>query len=422
VTAAGNVDDLTWDEAFQRANKYARNNGHAILPRDYVQRDGFPLGEWCHLQRLASRARERRIPGVTPLTEHQHARLTTITGWVWDTPASLPVQPRTWDDKYDLLVAYYREHGHSVVPHDYRTATGFGLGAWTTLQRLRIRYRGSSSSGLSARAQKKLEQIPDWKWELPSDLVEQPRTPAMWTARLAVLKAVATRVGTADLPTSYATPDGVALGEWIRSQRLRYHDRDRDGYRLTQEQIDALEAMPGWTWDLPDPNCLTWDDAFEILRDYARENGHARVPATYTTPDGFTLGRWVYEQRRHKRERDTGQDKPRKRITDEQIRRLNSLPGWAWQIRGPRAHRSWNDTYQALRDYCDENGRLPTKNHRLSNGAPAGEWMRLQRTRYRKTMEGQTSRPLTTREIRLLEALPGWGWGPRPVDDLPAAA
>ena len=57
---------------------------------------------------------------------------------------------------------------------------------------------------------------------------------------------------------------------------------------------------------------------------FLSREGHARVPARFKTESGFLLGSWVHRQRTVYKQ---GQ------LSQERIRQLESLAGWAWDAR-----------------------------------------------------------------------------------------
>jgi hypothetical protein len=98
------------------------------------------------------------------------------------------------------------------------------------------------------------------------------------------------------------------LGRWVAHQRRRYAAN-----RLSPERIRLLGQSPGWTWKTHD---WGFDRAVVLLKQFAKREGHTRVPARHLE-DGFGLGRYVVHVRR---QRQSG------RLPEARIRRLARLP------------------------------------------------------------------------------------------------
>ena len=77
--------------------------------------------------------------------------------------------------------------------------------------------------------------------------------------------------------------------------------------------------LPGWSWDLLADN---WEEAFSCLIMFVEQEGHARVPGSFKTEQGFKLGQWVSSVRVR-----------RNKLGKERIDRLEALEGWVWKVR-----------------------------------------------------------------------------------------
>ena len=89
---------------------------------------------------------------------------------------------------------------------------------------------------------------------------------------------------------------------------------------LKAEQTAALEAIPGWTWQVR-VDALK-EAIAKTIQFHARE-GHARVPALHVE-NGFHLGSWVAMHRTKYR---------RGILSQERITALEAIPGWTWEPR-----------------------------------------------------------------------------------------
>ena len=94
---------------------------------------------------------------------------------------------------------------------------------------------------------------------------------------------------TLEIPVKYVTPDGMALGVWLGSQRAAY----KEGV-LTDAQIEKLEAL-GVDWT--NRNDRKWQTAYEAAVKYHAAHGNLDVPIEYIDEDGILLGKWVSRQR-----------------------------------------------------------------------------------------------------------------------------
>ena len=135
----------------------------------------------------------------------------------------------------------------------------------------------------------------------------------------------------------------------------------------------------------------SWNFWFGLLEAYVRESGSAWVSAKHVTRDGYKLGMWINGQRNAKL---NGQ------LSEEHIRRLESLPGWVWDAYKEK----WETGLAALLDYVRVHGdaKVPMK-YVTPQGFGLGGWISTAR---RKKSQNQIS---LDRVIRL-EAVPGWSW------------
>jgi hypothetical protein len=81
-----------------------------------------------------------------------------------------------------------------------------------------------------------------------------------------------------------------------------------------EEIVISLDQVRG------DLLLLSWENGFAALGKFVDREGHARVPGAHLE-GGFRLGQWVISQRSR---RDSS--------SLDQIHRLESLPGWSWDI------------------------------------------------------------------------------------------
>ncbi len=129
-------------------------------------------------------------------------------------------EPQRW--RLSLLRAFVRKHGADALTIDTRVAPGVAIGAWASAVRTRHR-----QGALAAWLVEALEAIPGWSW---TPLEDRKRH---HVARLAGY----VRDG------GFTLEEVLALGRWIRLRRSDFVlGKLRRGLR------QALEAIPGWSW------------------------------------------------------------------------------------------------------------------------------------------------------------------------------
>ncbi len=183
-------------------------------------------------------------------------------------------------------------------------------------------------------------------------------------------------------PRSYRTGDGFYLGAWVRNQReLREF--------LSEERTKSLESLSGWSWSVRKSD---WSERFRLLSEIAAATGSASLKSDFTTKNGVRLGAWAGNNRSR-----------RALLTAEQVRLLESLPGWTWDPR----QTLWESGFRQLCEYVRQCGTAAvTHSYRTQDGFRLGYWVLTQRQRQRK-------RTLDHNHKKRLESLPDWSWDRR---------
>ncbi len=155
---------------------------------------------------------------------------------------------------------------------------------------------------------------------------------------------------------------------WVSTQRKNYKKN-----KLSQEQINALESIDGWMWNIADE---TWWKKYALLQKFVAE--HKRLPLK-------SENSWVSTQR---------QNYKKNKLSQEQIDALESIDGWMWNI----IDETWWKNYALLQKFVAEHKRLPLRNE--------NQWINDQRQNYKKNK-------LTQEQIGALESIDGWVWNSR---------
>ena len=341
------VSQDRWEVGLAHLREYTRSRGSASVPQRYITDDGFPLGVWVAV--LRRRRLSLPIARVKALEE--------LAGWSWDR------KDDRWRTLYDHLVEYFAGGGLAVDMGAHSSPDGYPLG-----ERAEYARRAYRRGWIPAYWVERLSRLAGWTWDTAADA---------WEEGLRRLEAYQQREGNARVSYRYADPDGFALGMWAARQRRMY----RRG-TLAPQLAARLKLVPTWAWD-------RWDDAMNELDLYEAEHGDLMVPATYVSPTGYHLGKWVATRRADFRSGVLGRG---------QAESLSGRPNWVWGVHDD----SWQEFLRELRAYLERerHGHMHHR-HVTESGYPLGKKVSYYRTRRRK---------LPPDRVVELESMPGWSW------------
>lgn len=257
-----------WNHYFSAAEAYYRENGHLNVPKNYDTPEGLHLGQWLCTQRALYRNSRYH------LSPEQIERLESI-GMQWQRH-----EDQRWDMNYEAAVRFYETHGHLRVAARYETPEGLKLGRWIT--NIRQKYHATSSGALTEEQIRQMEAI-GMVWD---------ENEAQWQHHFGCAAEYYDTHGNLDVPISYMTEDGFALGRWLT--QMRTARRGKRQQRLTEEQIAQLDSI-GMSWEKRGDT--TWMQGYEQAKGYYDEYGSLQVPSNYKTENGFALGKWISRQR-----------------------------------------------------------------------------------------------------------------------------
>jgi len=363
-----NQHDTQWLKRLEYLLRYIRRNGNTLVPKKYVEEDGYKLGLWVMSQR--ERYKHKR------LSAKRRQILEGLPSWTWAFRGNAGKPTAKWYKGLEYLKEYIKNNGNPLVSHRYVTKDGFKLGIWVRGQRYLYRIKR-----LSEERKTILGNIPDWKFE--TERVD------IWGKAFERLKLYVKQKGTSRVHQYYKTEDGYGLGTWVHRQRRLYKKGE-----MSSKQIELFEQLPDWVWDGREAH---WSRSFKLLQKYAQEKGHANVPSRYKTENGYCLGSWVAINKELYRD-----DK----LSKERQNALEQMPGWTWGVSRSRFRTmTWSEAYEYLKLYSKVHHlALMTINYVTDHGYPLGKWASHQRNLYRKGK-------LLLQHQKALEKLPAWSWG-----------
>ncbi len=253
--------DELWNENYLKLKEYIKVNGHSKVPNNYPV-----IGSWVCTQRKEKRSSRMSLDRIQMLNEIE---------FTWD-PAE-----EEWQDYYSKLKKYIKQNGHANVPNRYPE-----IGAWVSRQ------RESKKRGRLIQEHVLLLEKVGFIW----DPIEEE-----WKRNYCQLKQYIQENNHTKIHFRYPI-----LNRWTHRQR-----EDKKSGKLTESRIKLLEDI-GFVWD---PLVQEWQEQYQLLKQYFRNNGDTRVPQSNPT-----LGNWVSSQR---------SAKSKGKLSEERIRLLDEV-GFIW--------------------------------------------------------------------------------------------
>ncbi len=304
----------SWMFLYGLLHKYKEQYGNCLVPATF-KIDGYSLGYWVVHQRV-----------IKYILTQEKRDLLDALDFVWD------VAEFQWQMGYNYLRKYFKEHGKSLVPYNYKV-DGFNLGQWVVTQR-------NNKESISQDRRERLDAL-GFVWN---------KRDFNWEKAYSYLEDYVSEHGNCLVPFTYKK-NGFKLGSWVLNQRIR---KDI----LTQERRDRLDAL-GFVWNKLEAQ---WQTAYSYLEDYVSEHGNCLVPRNYKVED-FNLGMWVCRQRDYK---DT--------LSEQRRDRLESL-GFVWN----QLEVQWEEGYAQLKSYFQEHGNCLVPQGHIRDGYNLGSWVARQR-------------------------------------------
>ena len=200
---------------FKKLCEYTKEFGTSAVPDGYVAADGFKLGNWVHNLRRGYKKNRNLTPEFVKSIEK-------LPGWFWKLESSFMRH-------FQHLVDYEREYGNTLVTSNHRCENGFTLGNW--VGKIRSQYK---QKALTNQQITDLENLSGWVWDIADNQFQE------W---IDLLSEYSVEHGNLDIVARYKSPAGDNLGLWVHRIRTKYVDG-----KLPQNQVEALEALPGWKW------------------------------------------------------------------------------------------------------------------------------------------------------------------------------
>ena len=162
------------------------------------------------------------------------------------------------------------------------------------------------------------------------------------------------------------------MGDAVAYYRDRGEEKAiiNEHFRLIDEVQDARKLFD----NLSETLSASWEMMYAKAKTYYEQNGHLNIPKRYKTKDGYSLGNWIFTQRKVKAGVQYGN------LSETRIKKLEAI-GMVWDnVRDL----SWQRYFQEAEQYAKEHNDLNAKAAYVTkSGVKLGSWLSNLRT-YKK--------------------------------------
>ena len=345
--------DMLWQRYFDAATEYSKIYGNLDIPALYITDDGLKLGNW-----IANLRTSRKNGFDSKYLTNDRIKALDEIGMIWK------VADYMWQQYYGACLTYYGTNGNLDIPYRYVTGDGLKLGCW--LNNIRTAYK----KGESRLSQEQISQLNEL------GMVWDKKHERDWNIFYEAARIYFETYGSLNVPTSYKTSDGVALGKWI--------ERQRNNKKLSEKRKSRLDNI-GIVWNKDN----SWDIRFALAKAYFDENGNLNMSTSYVA-NGIWLGKWLSEQRKKYK---SG------KLPVEHMRQLETLNiDWTANIQ-KKYDEIWLGYFKKVKVYFDKYGNISDIGNSLSEKDKKLDiWLAKQRQCYK---DGK----LSNKKIKLLESV-----------------
>ncbi len=395
---------MTWMDKYELAKAYYDHYGDLEISANFKTKNGYEydengvaLGKWINTQRQAFKGNSGY-----KISKEQIELLKEI-GMRFETN----YKEEEWNKKYELARAYYKYHKDLDVPIRFKTKNGYeydedgvALGKWINTQRQA--FKGNRGYKIS---KEQIELLKEIGMRFETNYKEEE-----WNKKYELARAYYKYHKDLDVPIRFKTKngyeydeDGVALGNWIDTQRQAF--KGNSGYKISKEQIELLKEI-GMRFETNYKE-EEWNKKYELAKAYFEHYGNLEIPANFKTKHGYeydengvALGNWINNQRQ------AFKGNSGYKISKEQIELLKEI---GMRFETNYKEEEWNKKYELAKAYYEHYGNLEipqsfkTKNgyEYDENGVALGKWINTQRDAFK----GNGRYKISKEQIKLLKEI-----------------
>lgn len=335
---------------------------HNRIPYQREKYNDIKIGTWCQTQRINKR--------INKLDKYKIDQLNKITGWFWN-------KIDLFDKQYDELKKWTNEH-KKIPSAQSKNLIEKQLGGFCNNQRVLKKKNQLNNYKIN-----KLIELKEWYWADVNLTIrsfdENYNELIKWINEYKKIPLSQSK----DLIEKQ-------LGQFCNNQRVK-----KKKNKLSKHKIVQLEKIKIWYWH----NDIIierkpFDEKYDELKKWTDKN--KKIPSMQSKNlIEKQLGTFCANQKSQRKQNKLDKNK---------IENLEKLIGWSWYSDEIKVKKLFDEQYDELVKWINENKKIPNKNNEDSIENLLGLFCQKQRNKKRVNK-------LDKNKISQLEKLEGWSWG-----------
>jgi hypothetical protein len=373
----------SFDDRFNDLMAFKAKHGHC----DVSQIDeNASLGQWCTVLRGSYKKVQNNQKPNRKLSDQQIQRLDDA-GFNW----SLRTGGSGFDKRFNDLMAFKTKYGHCNVSFTFENAS---LGQWCCKVRGSYKQIQNNQKPRRKLSDEQIQRLNDagFNWSLR-------KVGLAFNKRFNDLMAFNVKYGHCNV-SQYG--ENASLGQWCKELRGSYkqiQNNQKPDRKLSDQQIQRLNDA-GFKWSIRKGGSA-FNKRFNDLMTFKTKYGHFNV-SQYD--ENEPLGKWCSQLRCSYKKMHNNQ-KPRRKLSDQQIQRLNDA-GFKWSIR--KGESAFDKRLNDLMSFKAKYGHCNVSQY--DENASLGKWCSKVRGSYKKMQNNQKpTNKLSDQQIQRLNDA-GFKW------------
>ena len=282
----------SWNKMYELAKRYYEHYGNLKIENDFKTLNGIDENEnGVLLGRWIGKLRQIYKGNIALILSSKQIQMLNEIGMIWN------VYDENWNKMYELAKRYYEHYGNLKIRNDFKTlngidedSKGYKLGYWIVVQR--SSYNGKGYFKISDEQIDLLNKI-----EMIWDVDEYN-----WMKMYNLAKEYYIKYSNLKIEGDFKTlngsdydENGVPLGKWIKTQRVKNSDNSNVS-RISENHKELLNKI-GMVWDV---RADYWNKMYELAKIYYNHFNNLKIKKRFNTTNGYeedekglALGAWI---------------------------------------------------------------------------------------------------------------------------------